>query len=354
VLEAADYAGFPERQALARSQERYVGIGIANGIKGTGRGPFETAIVRVGRSGTVSVYSGAAAMGQSTKTMLSQITAEQFGVRPDEINVVAGDTAYVSMGHGGFASRQTVTAGTSTHLAAKSVREKTLALAAAILNVGPERLSLQGGRVNVSDSNLSIGLGDLAREAIGVPGYALPKGIEPGLEQTTNFMPVGLAYSNSSHCVEVEVDVATGLVRILRYVVVSDCGRLINPMIVEGQIIGGVVHGIGNALFERMAYDRSGQPLTTTFADYLLPTATELPGIEVLILATPSPLNPLGVKGVGECGVIPAAAAIISAVEDALKPFDVRIEETPLRPETILSCIATAQARNGRHQPYLT
>jgi carbon-monoxide dehydrogenase large subunit len=161
-------------------------------------------------------------------------------------------------------------------------------------------------------------------------------------------------YSNSSHCVEVEVDVGTGLVRILRYVVVSDCGRLINPMIVEGQIIGGVVHGIGNALFERMAYDPSAQPLTTTFADYLLPTATELPGIEVLMLASPSPLNPLGVKGVGECGVIPAAAAIISAVEDALKPFDVRIEETPLRPETILSCIATAQARNGRHQPYLT
>jgi carbon-monoxide dehydrogenase large subunit len=220
VLEAADYAGFPARRALARSGDRYIGIGIANGIKGTGRGPFETAIVRVGRSGTVSVYSGAAAMGQSTKTMLAQITAEQFGVRPDEINVVAGDTAYVSMGHGGFASRQTVTAGTSAHLAAKSVREKTLALAAAILNVSPERLSLEGGRVNVSDSNLSIGLGDLAREAIGVPGYALPKGIEPGLEQTANFMPVGLAYSNSSHCVEVEVDVGTGLVRILRYVVV--------------------------------------------------------------------------------------------------------------------------------------
>ena len=352
ALDAADYAGFPERQVLARSRERYIGIGIANGIKGTGRGPFETAIVRVGRSGTVSVYSGAAAMGQSTKTMLSQITAEQFGVRPDEINVVAGDTAYVSMGHGGFASRQTVTAGTSAHVAAKSVREKTLALAAAVLNVGPERLSLEGGRVNVSDSNLSIGLGDLAREAIGVPGYALPKGIEPGLEQTANFMPVGLAYSNSSHCVEVEVDVSTGLVRILRYVVVSDCGRLINPMIVEGQIIGGVVHGIGNALFERMTYDRSAQPLTTTFADYLLPTATELPDIEVLMLTSPSPLNPLGVKGVGECGVIPAAAAIISAVEDALKPFDVQIDETPLRPETILSRIATAQARDGRDQPY--
>ena len=156
-----------------------------------------------------------------------------------------------------------------------------------MLGVSPERLSLQGGRVIASDSNLSIGLGDLAREAIGVPGYALPKGIEPGLEQTANFMPAGLAYSNSSHCVEVEVDIGTGLVRILRYVVVSDCGRLINPMIVEGQIVGGVVHGIGNALFERMAYDRGAQPLTTNFADYLLPTATELPGIEVFMLESP-------------------------------------------------------------------
>ncbi len=160
-----------------------------------------------------------------------------------------------------------------------------------------------------------------------------------------------MAYSNSSHCVEVEVDIGTGLVRILRYVVVSDCGRLINPMIVEGQIVGGVVHGIGNALFERMVYDRGAQPLTTNFADYLLPTATELPGIEVFMLTSPSPLNPLGVKGVGECGVIPAAAAIVSAVEDALKPFNVRIGETPLCPGTILSRIDAAQARNGMPNP---
>jgi carbon-monoxide dehydrogenase large subunit len=345
VLEAADYAGFTKRQAKARAQQRYLGIGVANGIKGTGRGPFETAVVRIGRSGKLSVYSGAAPMGQSTKTMLAQIAAEQFSIRPEEVNVIVGDTAYVSMGHGGFASRQTVNAGSSTHVAAKAVREKTLKVASDLLGVRVEDLLLRDGRVIAPGSNLSIGLGDLAREAIGIPGYALPKGIEPGLEQTVNFMPAGLAYSHSSHCVEVEVDIGIGSIQVLRYVVVSDCGRLINPMIVEGQIVGGVVHGIGNALFERMAYDENAQPLTTNFGEYLLPTATELPKIEVFTQISPSPLNPLGVKGVGECGVIPAAAAIISAAENALAPFAVRIDEVPLFPQGIVARVEEAKAR---------
>jgi len=198
---------------------------------------------------------------------------------------------------------------------------------------------LQDGRVIAADSNLSIGLGDLAREATGIPGYSLPKGIEPGLESTVNFMPSGLTYSNASHCVEIEVDIGTGAVHILRYVVVSDCGNLINPMIVDGQILGGVAHGIGNALFERMVYDANAQPLTTNFAEYLLPTATELPRIELMTHISPSPLNPLGVKGVGECGVIPAAAAIMSAIENALEPFGVLIKETPLFPERIVQLI---------------
>jgi aerobic carbon-monoxide dehydrogenase large subunit len=344
VLRAAGYSDFAARQQSARNEGRYIGIGLANGVKGTGRGPFETGIVRVGRSGKVSVYSGAAAMGQSTKTMLAQIAADQFGLSPGDIAVVAGDTAYVSMGHGGFASRQAVNAGSSTHIAAKHVREKALKVAADLLSVPVENLTLRDGYVVGPDSNLSISLGDLAREAVGVPGYSLPKGIEPGLEQTVNFMPTGLAYSNASHCVEVEVDVDLGAVRILRYVVVSDCGRLINPMIVEGQIVGGVVHGIGNALLERMVYDESAQPLTTNFGEYLLPTATELPKIEVISHVSPSPLNPLGVKGVGECGVIPAAAAIMSAIESALEPFGVRIAETPLFPEQLRQLIESGRA----------
>jgi aerobic carbon-monoxide dehydrogenase large subunit len=339
ALQAAGYANFEDRRKQARTQGRYIGFGIANGVKGTGRGPFETGIVRIGRSGKVSVYTGATPMGQGTRTMLAQIAAEQFGLDPDDINVIAGDTLYVSMGHGGFASRQTVNAGSSTHIAAKAVRDKVLRLAADLLDLPVANLTLRDGRVVARDSNLSVGLGELAREAIGIPGYALPKGISPGLEQTENFIPQGLAYANASHCAEVEVDIETGAVRILRYVVVSDCGRLINPMLVEGQIVGGVVHGIGNALFERMVYDENAQPLTTSFGEYLLPTATELSRIEVITNVSPSPLNPLGVKGVGESGVIPAAAAIISAIENALEPFDVRIGETPLFPERVLDLI---------------
>ncbi len=348
ALQAAAAADFPARKARALAQGRYLGLGIANGIKGTGRGPFETGTVRIGRSGRISVYSGAAPMGQSTKTMLAQVAAEQFNVAPDEIRVVAGDTAYVAMGHGGFASRQTVNAGSSVHIAATAVRTKVLAAAAELLGVAADNLVLEDGRVIAPGSNLSIGLGDIAREATGIPGYALPKGIEPGLEQTTNFMPTGLAYSNAAHCVEVEVDAETGAVRILRYVVVSDCGRLINPVVVEGQIVGGVVHGIGNALLEHMIYDALAQPLTVNFGEYLLPAAVELPRIEVIQHVSPSPLNPLGVKGVGECGVIPAAAAIVSAVEDALAPFGVEINETPLFPQRILELIAAARARDAK------
>jgi carbon-monoxide dehydrogenase large subunit len=345
ALEKARHGQFAERQGKARAEGRYIGFGLANGVKGTGRGPFETGTVRIGRSGRISVYSGAAPMGQSTKTMLAQIAAEEFGVAPDDVHVIAGDTAYVSMGHGGFASRQTVNAGTSTHMAAKTVREKTLKVAADLLGVDIDALSFDDGRVVAAGSNLSIGLGDLAREAAGIPGYSLPKGIEPGLETTISFMPKGLAYSNACHCVEVEVDIGTGAVRILRYVVVSDCGRLINPMIVEGQIVGGVIHGIGNTLYERMAYDENAQPLTTNFAEYLLPGAVELPRIESINHVSPSPLNPLGVKGVGECGIIPAAAAITSAIENALAPFSVEVRETPLFPERILALIDASRNR---------
>jgi carbon-monoxide dehydrogenase large subunit len=348
ALHAIRYDEHAERKAKALSAGRYLGIGVANGVKGTGRGPFETGIVRVGRSGRISVYTGAAAMGQSTKTMLAQIAAEQFGVAPSEINVVAGDTAYVSMGHGGFASRQTVNAGSSVHIAAKSVRQKALKVASDLLGVEVDQLSLQDGMVLAqSPSNLSIKLGDLAREATGIPGYSLPRNIEPGLEQTTNFLPAGLAYSNASHCVEVEVDAETGAVSILRYVVVSDCGRLVNQIVVEGQIVGGVIHGIGNALLERMVYDDNAQPMTTNLSEYLLPSAMGLPKIEILHHFSPTPLNPLGVKGVGECGVIPAAAAIVSAIEDALEPFNVHIAETPIFPARLVQLCAQKHRRLG-------
>ena len=333
ALEAIDYAGFPERQRRAFAEGRYLGIGVGNGVKGTGRGPFESGIVRIGRSGRISVYTGAMPMGQGIRTALAQICAEQFGVPPDSVTVMAGDTSVIPYGQGGFASRQTVTAGSAVHLAAAAVRDKALKVAAHLLEAGPDDLELRDGRIEIAGAPGSgLSLREVAEAVSGVPGYAMPGQFEPGLESMQSFLPNALTYGGGSHAVEVEVDIETCGVRILRYVIVNDSGRIINPMIVEGQIVGGAAHGIGNALLEWMGYDDGAQPVTTTFADYLLASATELPRIEVQFADFPSPLNPLGVKGVGESGCVPAAGAIVSAVEHALAPFGVRITEYPMTP----------------------
>ena len=344
ALEMIGYDAFRPRQQAARQQGRYIGIGFANGVKGTGRGPFESAVVRVGRSGHVSVYTGALAMGQGLKTVFTQIVADGLGVRPADVRVVAGDTATISLGQGGFASRQTVTAGSAVHLAAVNVRRKALRVAAHMLEVAQDDLSITDGRVHIRGiPGSGVTLAELARALAGVPGYALPAHVEPGLESHTHFSPSGLTYGNATHAVEVDVSAATGATAIRRYVVVNDCGRMINPTLVEGQIHGGVVHGIGNALFERMVFDEDAQPLTTNFGDYLLPTITEVPPIEIAHIESPSPLNPLGVKGVGESGVVPAAAAIVSAIEDALSPWAVRINEYPVTPMLVVELIRTAE-----------
>jgi aerobic carbon-monoxide dehydrogenase large subunit len=352
ALEALDHGGFARRQAAARAEGRYLGIGVGNGIKGTGRGPFESALVRIGRSGRISVYTGAMPMGQGLKTALAQICAESFGVAAADISVTAGDTATIPLGLGGFASRQTVTAGSSVHLAAIAVRDKALAFAAHVLEASVADLTLRDGRIEVTDApGHGISLGEIAGALAGDPGYAIPGSFEPGLESWKNFAPGGLAYAMASHAVEVEVDIGTASVRILRYVVANDCGRAINPMMVEGQIVGGAVHGIGNALFEWMGYDDNAQPVTTSFAEYLLPTAMEVPRIECRHLAFASTLNPLGVKGVGEAGCVPAAAAIISAVEDALAPFGVRIDETPILPSRLFDLLRPGLARAAAQPP---
>lgn len=190
---------------------------------------------------------------------------------------------------------------------------------------------------------MSVALSDIAKALSGVKGYDKPSGMNPALESTVDFMPPDVTYGNACHAVEVEVDVGTGDVELTRYVVVNDSGNLINPMIVEGQIHGGVAHGIGNALFEWMGYDEDAQPVITTFADYLLPSSTEVPNIEILHHEFPSTLNPLGVKGVGEAGTIPAASAIVSAIENALTPFGVHVTQAPISPMRIVELIEQAR-----------
>ncbi len=345
ALAAIDYAGFPARQREAYASGRYLGIGIGNGVKGTGRGPFESAIVRIGRSGRISLYTGAMPMGQGVKTALAQICAEQFDVAPELVSVTAGDTAVIPYGQGGFASRQTVTAGSSVHMAAAAVREKALAVAAHLLEVSTSDLELRNGRIEIAGAPGSgLDLQEVAEAVAGVPGYSMPGKFDPGLESLQSFQPGALTYGGACHAVEVEVDVETCGLCVLRYVVVNDSGRIINPMIAQGQIMGGVVHGIGNALFELMAYDADAQPVTTTFAEYLMPGATEVPNVEVEFAQFPSPLNPLGVKGVGESGCVPAPGAIISAIENALSSFGVRIEEYPVTPARLFALLRKAKS----------
>jgi carbon-monoxide dehydrogenase large subunit len=340
ILEAMGWDDFRHRQAVARARGCHLGMGLAHGVKGTGRGPFEFGGVRVSPTGGITVSTGAAAMGQGVGTALAQICAEAFGVRAEDVTVVAGDTAAAPLGLGGFASRQTVTAGSSVHVAAQAVAAKARKLASHILEAAEHDLEVADGEVRVVGApQLSVKLGELARILKGAPGYGFPPGLDPGLEASAMVRLDALAYANACHVAEVEVDIETGAVAILRYAAIQDCGRRVNPMIVEGQIHGGVAHGIGNANFEWMGYDASGQPLTTTFADYLLPTATEVPKIETLYKETLSPRNPLGVKGVGELGVIPAVAALISAIEDALSPFNVHIAQAPIMPHELIELI---------------
>jgi aerobic carbon-monoxide dehydrogenase large subunit len=340
ALELARYRDFPARREAASEQGRSIGIGIGCYVEGTGLGPFEGVSVRVREDGKVAVSSGAAPQGQGHATMLRQIVADRLNVTPTDIVVSVGDTDAIAMGVGTFASRITANAGPSAAIAAEAVREKILARAARVLEAEIFDLVLADGRVEVVAGNRrAIGFGDLAKLAQGFPGFSFAPGETPGLEHTHYFKPAQAAYCNGTHVAEVEVEVETGAVKILDYTVAHDSGRLINPLIVDGQIQGGVAHGIGNALFEWMRYDDNAQPLTASFAEYLMPGAGEVPCVRMSHIETPSPLNPLGVKGAGEGGTIPAAAAIAAAVENALEPFGVRIAGAPLTPDRILAAL---------------
>ncbi|WP_254926152.1 xanthine dehydrogenase family protein molybdopterin-binding subunit [Bordetella genomosp. 11] len=343
VLHTIDYAGFAQRKAQARARGRHIGIGLANAVKGTGRGPFESASVRISATGHISAATGAMAMGQGMRTAMAQIVADVLGVRVNDVQVVSGDTSSISMGIGGFASRQTVTGGSSMLLAARQVEAKARKVAAHVLKVEEDALEVRDGVVRVRNSpENAITLAQIARALRGIPGYDLPPGAGAGLEATVCWEPDAMTYANACHACEVEVDIDTGNVAILRYVALQDCGRLINPLIVEGQIHGGIVHGIGNALFEYMRYDQNAQPLTTTFADYLLPTSTEIPHLELLFTQSPTAANPLGVKGVGEVGTIPVTAAIASAIDDALSDFNVHVSAIPVDPVQLVRQMAQA------------
>jgi aerobic carbon-monoxide dehydrogenase large subunit len=345
ALAGARWDEFPARQERARREGRFIGMGLCNYVEGTGRGPFESASVRIAPSGKIFVATGATAQGQGVKSMLAQIVCNRFGIAPEAIHLTDGDTAATPLGLGAFASRQAVNAGNAVHRAAQQVAEKAIAAGAAILNVPAEDLEFADGFLRGKGmQGVRCSLADVAKALSGVPGFALPAGLSPGLEAAVDFEPQAMAFNNGAHVCEVEVDIETGLVTLDRYVVVHDCGTMINPLLVEGQVLGAVAHGIGATLFEWMRYDENGQPLTTNYADYLLPASDSVPFIDIHHMESPSPFNPLGVKGAAESGTIGAPAAIVSAIENALSPFGVRITELPITPPRLLALIQAAKA----------
>ena len=338
ALKAADYDEFRRDQPALRARSIFRGIGISGYVEGTAIGPFEGATVKVDLGGRVLVATGAVNSGQGHETSFAQVGADALGVPLEHVTVVGGDTATVPFGVGTFASRSGVTAGNSIADACQQVRAKLVKAAAALLEAAPGDIEIEDGQAFVRGVRASaVPLARVVQASI--PTFARPGVASPDFEATAYHHVPTVTFASAVHVARVEVDVGTGHVTLLRYVVAHDCGKVINPLIVEGQVHGGVAQGVGGALYEEMVYDEQGQLLTGSLMDYLVPTAMELPPLETVHLEFPSPRNPLGMKGLGEGGAISPPAAIANAIEDALEPFGVRITATPVSPARLLALL---------------
>jgi carbon-monoxide dehydrogenase large subunit len=348
LKELARYDEHKSQQAELRKRGVYRGIGFATYIEGTGIGPFESASVGLNSTGQVAVMAGCAPQGQSHHTVLSQIVADVLGIQPDEIEVRTGDTSLLPYGRGTFASRSAVTAGTAAMNSAVRLKSRLLAIAGEMLEISVEDLHVSGGSISVrGNPGSSLTFAQIYTAASPGPAARLPIGVNPGTVESDFWVPPTVTFGSGMQAAIVEVDIETGFVHVEKMIVMHDCGRMINPLVVEGQIDGGVVQGIGAALYEEIVHDSQGQPLTTTLMDYLLPTATEIPPIEQVHLEYVSDRNPLGIKGVGEAGTISPPAAIANAVVDALADeFDPDIFRLPLSPAALMKAMY-----KGRQSP---
>jgi carbon-monoxide dehydrogenase large subunit len=343
ALDILDYEGFRRQQAQARQAGRYLGVGLSTYVEpstpGFGSYASEGATIRIEPSGKINVYIAGGSTGNSIETTVVQLAADALGANIEDVATVQGDTAVTGFGAGAAGSRSgSMTAGAIEQTAAV-LRERICAIAAHKLEASPDDIELASSRAHVRGTPaIGMSLGELAHLAYFDTGSLSP-GVPAGLEATSRYTnQLGTIMVNATHVCTCEVDVDTGRVHLLRYIVSEDCGRMINPNVVEGQIAGGVVQGIGGVLLEHLAYDPDGNPLATTFVDYLLPTAAEVPVIEYGHLETPS-AGPGGYKGVGEGGAIGAPPAVVNAVADALSPFGVKITRLPLGPAEILDLL---------------
>ena len=366
ALGMLDYRAFRAEQAAARKTGRYLGLGVTTyaeicglgpsqvaGAVGFGGGLYDSAIVRVYPTGVVRVYIGAKPHGQGEETTFAQIVADEFGVGVDKVEIVAGDTETTPQGWGTYGSRTTAVCGGAVKIAAQRVKEKAKKLAAHLLEASEEDLEWKDGRFAVRGSpDHAKSFGDLA--VMANVAWNMPAGMEPGLEATAFFDPSNFVYPFGTHLCVVEVQPETGEVKILRYIAVDDCGPLINPMIVEGQVHGGVIQGIGEALQEIGVYDEDGQLLTGTMMDYAVPKASQMPRIETAHTVTPTTVNPLGVKGIGETGTIASVPTVVGAVCDALSPLGISHIDKPLTPARVWAAVQAAKSAAPAKQPAKT
>ncbi len=339
-------SAFRARQKAARAEGRLLGLGIGCYTEGTGAGPFEGATVRIDPSGRVFLAAGSCPQGQGMETVFAQIVADQWGVSPDDVVTTFADTAGIPMGFGTIASRSTVNLSGAIHGASERLRRKVFEIGAHLLECAAGDLELADGHVVIKGvPGRRLPLARIAAAAR--PGWdsGRPASIEAGLEETFYWEPATVTWSYAVHAVIVEVDAGVGSVAILDYAIAHDCGTLVNPMLAEGQIVGGAVQGLGGALLEDMDYDADGQLRCANLADYLLPTAMDAPHFKIVHQESPTPLNPLGVKGLGEGGAIAPPVAIANAVCDALSHYGVEFNTTPVRPHQIVRAVAAGAAR---------
>jgi carbon-monoxide dehydrogenase large subunit len=358
ALEMSDYAGFEARREEAAARGNYRGIGLSTWVEicglapsavtkaiGIGAGGWESSIVRMHPTGSVTVVTGSSAHGQGHETSWSQIVESELGIPFDQVEVLHGDTGQAPYGLGTYGSRSLAVGGTALHLSLEKVRDKARLIAAHLLECSADDLEWDGDRWQVKGSpERAKTIQELAYAAWA--GDSMPEGVEPNLEATTFYDPPNFTFPFGSHIAEVEIDGETGRVTVERYTAIDDCGNVINPMIVEGQIHGGIVQSIAQALFEETVYDESGQILTGTLVDYMIPSAADMPHMDSGRTVTPSPSNPLGVKGIGEAGTIAASAAVVNAAVDALSGLGIRHLEMPMQPARVWEAIQQAKAGN--------
>lgn len=342
ALENADYKGLRRKQAELRKQGKYMGIGLSSYVEICAMGPsaaipgggWEAGCVRIERTGKVTVLTGASPHGQGQETTFAQIVADEFGLEPDDVVTIHGDTARVASGVGTFGSRGTAVGGTAMYLAAQDLKNKMKKIAGHLLEVPAEQIEFEAGKLVVKgDPSRSMTFNEVV--AVAYNAVKLPPGVEPGLDATRFFEPSNFTFPFGTHVCVVELDDETGEPKITKYVAVDDCGNVINPLLVEGQVHGGLVQGIGQALHEEVVYDENGQLLTGSLMDYAVPRAHDFPEFELDRTVTPSPVNPLGVKGVGEAGTIGSTPAVVNAVVDALAPFGITHIDMPIRSEKV-------------------